>query len=51
MQAITYLDETGIAYLLMIIGFLIMARMNNKALDENKRLRKMLKDSVLGGDL
>ena len=51
MQAITYLDQTGIAYLLMIVGFLIMARMNNKALDENKRLRKMLKDSVLGGDL
>ena len=51
MQALTYLDETGIAYLLMIIGFLIMARMNNKAMDENKRLRKMLKDSVLGGDL
>lgn len=51
MNAITYLDQTGIAYLLMIVGFLIMARMNNKALDENKRLRKMLKDSVLGGDL
>jgi len=51
MNALTYLDETGIAYLLMIIGFLIMARLNNKAMDENRRLRRRLKDAVLGGDL
>jgi hypothetical protein len=51
MNAITYLDETGIAYLLMIIGFLIMARMNNKALDENIRLRRLLKNTVLGDEL
>ena len=51
MNAITYLDETGIAYLLMIIGFLVMARMNNKAMDENKRLRRLLKNTVLGDEL
>ena len=51
MNAITYLDETGIAYLIMIVGFLIMARMNNKALDENKRLRRLIKNTVLGDEL
>jgi hypothetical protein len=51
MQALTYLDETGIAYLLMIIGFLVMARMNNKAMDENRRLRRLIKNTVLGDNL
>ena len=51
MNAITYLDETGIAYLLMIIGFLNMARMNNKAMDENRRLRRLIKNTVLGDNL
>ena len=51
MNAITYLDETGIAYLIIIVGFLIMARMNNKALDENKRLRRLIKNTVLGDEL
>jgi hypothetical protein len=48
MNVLTYLDETGIAYLLMIIGFLLMARLNNKVMDENKRLRRLLKNTVLG---
>jgi len=48
MNILTYLDETGIAYLLMIIGFLLMARLNNKVMDENKRLRRLLKNTVLG---
>lgn len=51
MNALTYLDETGIAYLLMIVGFLVMARLNNKTADENRRLRRLIKNTVLGGDL
>ena len=51
MNALTYLDETGIAYLLMIIGFLIMARLNNKTTDENRRLRRLIKNTVLGDNL
>ena len=48
MEFLTYLDESNIAYLLMIVGFLLMARLNNKAMDENKRLRRLLKNTVLG---
>jgi len=48
MNVLTYLDETGIAYLLMIIGFLLMARLESKTAAENKRLRRRLKDAVLG---
>jgi hypothetical protein len=51
MNALTYLDESNLAYLLMIVGFLLMARLNNKAMDENKRLRRLLKNTVIGGDL
>ena len=51
MNALTYLDETGIAYLLMIVGFLVMARLNNKTADENKRLRRLIKNTVLGDNL
>jgi len=32
----------------MIIGFLLMARLNSKATGENKRLRRLLKNTVLG---
>ena len=48
MEFLTYLDESNIAYLLMIVGFLLMARLNNKVMDENKRLRHLLKNTVLG---
>ena len=48
MEFLTYLDESNIAYLLMIVGFLFMARLNNKVMDENKRLRRLLKNTVLG---
>jgi hypothetical protein len=48
MEILTYLDESNIAYLLMIVGFLLMARLNNKVMDENKRLRRLLKNTVLG---
>jgi hypothetical protein len=48
MEFLTYLDESNIAYLLMIVGFLLMARLNNKVMDENKRLRRLLKNTVLG---
>lgn len=51
MNALTYLDETGIAYLLMIVGFLVMARLNNKTADENRRLRRLIKNTVLGDNL
>ena len=43
-----YLDETGIAYLIMLTGFLLMARLESKTAAENKRLRRRLKDAVLG---
>ena len=47
MSVLTYLDGTGIDYLLMIIVFLLMTRLNNKLMDENKRLRRLLKNTVL----
>jgi len=46
-----YLDESNLAYLIMIVCFLAMARLNNKTADENIRLRRILKNTVLGDDL
>ena len=46
-----YLDESNLAYLIMIVGFLVMARLNNKTADENIRLRRLLKNTVLGDEI
>ena len=44
-EFLQYLDESNLAYLLMIVLFLIFAYMQSS---EIKRLRKMLRTAVLG---
>ena len=41
------LDNTGIAYLLFLIGFCVMADYYFKAYEEIIRLRKILRNAVL----
>lgn len=42
-----WLDESNVAYLVMIILFLILAAMQSATQTENTRLRKMLRKAVL----
>jgi len=44
---LTWLDESNVAYLLMLLCFLIMARLHDITLKENIRLRKILHKAVL----
>jgi len=44
MNFLTYLDESNIGYLLMIVGFLIMARRCEVLFTDNNNLRKQLKN-------
>lgn len=46
-EFLTWLDESNVAYLLMILCFLVMAALHNVVLNENKRLRRMLRTAVL----
>ena len=41
-----YLDESNIAYLLMILFFLINSAYGSEAQQENKRLKKLLRNAV-----
>jgi hypothetical protein len=45
---LTWLDESNVAYLVMILCFLVMAWLQNKLHKENIRLRKVLSKAVLG---
>lgn len=45
-EFLKYLDESNIAYLLMIAFFLVIGGFNNVAQKENKRLRKLLRNAV-----
>lgn len=45
-EFLKYLDDSNIAYLLMIAFFLVIGGFNNVAQKENKRLRKLLRNTV-----
>ena len=40
---IKFLDDSDVAYLIMLALFLAMAKLHSKAIEENTRLRKILK--------
>lgn len=44
MNFINYLDESNIGYLLMIVGFLLMARRCDALFTDNNNLRNQLKN-------
>ena len=46
-QFLTWLDESNVAYIVMLLCFLVMAALHNVVLNENKRLRRMLRTAVL----
>lgn len=46
-EILTWIDESNVAYLVMIILFLILAAMQSATQNENTRLRKMLRKAVL----
>ena len=45
-EFLKYLDESNIAYLLMLLFFLINSAYGSVAQQENKRLRKLLRNAV-----
>ena len=46
-ESLDFLDNSNIAYILMIILFMAMAYLHFSALDEITRLRRALKTAVL----
>jgi hypothetical protein len=44
---LTWLDTSDMAYILMILCFIVMAMMHNTVAKENKRLRALLRKTVL----
>jgi hypothetical protein len=45
---LTWLDTSDMAYILMILCFIVMAMMHHTVAKENKRLRRLLRNAVLG---
>jgi len=43
---IKFLDDSDLAYLVMLALFLAMAKLHSKAMEENTRLRKLLKRAM-----
>ncbi|HCT98816.1 MAG TPA: hypothetical protein DF614_01670 [Methylococcaceae bacterium] len=43
---IKWLDDSDVAYLVMLALFLAMANLHSKAMEENTRLRKLLKKAM-----
>jgi len=43
---IKWLDDSDVAYLIMLALFLAMASLHSKAMKENTRLRKLLKRAM-----
>ena len=41
-----FLDDSDVAYLIMLALFLAMAKLHAKAMEENTRLRKLLKRAM-----
>jgi len=46
-EFVQYLDESNLAYLIMLFCFLLMARLHLNALTEIARLRKIMKQVLL----
>jgi hypothetical protein len=46
-EYLTWLDESNVAYLLMLLGFIIMRKFYDGVIKENKRLRRLLRNAVL----
>jgi hypothetical protein len=46
-EYLTWLDESNVAYLLMIGFFIVMAMLHRTVAKENKRLRALLRKTVL----
>jgi hypothetical protein len=46
-EYLTWLDESNVAYLLMIAFFIVMAMMHGSVVKENKRLRAILRKTIL----
>lgn len=46
-EYLTWLDESNTAYLLMIAFFIIMYKLYDGVIKENKRLRRLLRNAVL----
>jgi hypothetical protein len=44
---LTWLDTSDMAYILMILCFIVMAMMHHTVAKENKRLRALLRKTVL----
>ena len=45
-EFIKFLDDSNVAYLVMLALFLAMAKLHSKAMEENTRLRKLLKRAM-----
>ena len=45
-EFIKWLDDSDVAYLIMLALFLAMASLHSKAMKENTRLRKLLKKAM-----
>jgi hypothetical protein len=45
-EFIKWLDDSDVAYLVMLALFLAMAKLHSKAMKENTRLRKILKKAM-----
>jgi len=45
-EFIKFLDDSNVAYLIMLALFLAMAKLYSKAMGENTRLRKILKKAM-----
>ena len=43
---IKFLDDSDVAYVVMLALFLAMAKLHSKAMEENTRLRKLLKRAM-----
>jgi len=46
-EILTWLDESNVAYLLMIAFFIGMYKLHDDIVEENKRLRRLLRNAVL----
>ena len=46
-EILTWLDESNVAYLLMIGFFIGMYKLHDDVIKENKRLRRLLRNAVL----
>ena len=46
-EFLTWLDESNVAYLLMIAFFIGLYKLHDDVIKENKRLRRLLRNAVL----